>query len=64
MKTYLLITVDCGKTTCGKCKYVFRDIGGDRTRDFCDVFTTLLNHSKRCPDCLDAETKARKGARL
>ena len=59
MKTPLLITVDCGKTTCGKCKWIgfgglclqfVKHVGGDK-------FTDPL---KRCPECLRAEKEAKR----
>jgi hypothetical protein len=52
MKTPLLITVDCGKTTCGKCNYLLP------TSKFCYLFAKDTGN-KRCPACLRAEKEAK-----
>lgn len=59
MKTHLLITVDCGKTTCGKCELWHYDNGRYCKAFGCGLFT-CENISQRCPACLRAEKGARK----
>lgn len=54
MKTRLLITVDCGKTTCGKCRWFW-----DGAIPGCIAFDRWVEN-KRCDECLRAEKEAKK----
>ena len=54
MNRKLLVTVDCGKTTCGDCTL------NSWTPTWCQVFHELRKPDRRCPACLRAEAEARK----
>lgn len=49
----LLIEVDCGEETCGKCERFGKRMG----RFWCWRFSAYTPHKKRCPACLEAERK-------
>lgn len=53
MKRKLLVTVDCGVKTCGKCPYCDNFLAPD----ICNIFDVVVPDGKRCPECLKAEAK-------
>ncbi len=57
MKTNLLITVDCGKTTCRKCEWE------TTPAKYCVIFgergKVIRTDGVRCAECLRAEKEAR-----
>ena len=50
----ILINIAANKKTCGKCKELF-------AKDWCPVFNIEIKDSKRCPACLKAEHKEKRG---
>lgn len=53
-KRKLLVTVDCEKTTCGKCRWWLDSLA------YCRLYFDDADYKQRCPACLRAEAETRK----
>ena len=57
----LLMTVDCGATTCGKCREFFADSPFYFMQpNVCTLFHRSLVLKRRLPECLHAEKEAKR----
>jgi hypothetical protein len=55
MKRRIVVTIDAGEKTCGKCERKQYDLW----KWFCGQFGCDVSDLKRCPECLRAEKEAK-----